>query len=191
MKNKVFFGVLLAVFSISRTKAQVMIEAEMTGQPLLYSKNGVVEGCGVRVVGVITPMPGEKTFKTFDISANFWKSGAALVKMIGAEFPIANVTPNQAQRKVLNNGWLKAEGKTPAAPADDGFKASATDKGAYLFAVNFDSSADFVMAAAQNERVQVAVNWDGKAEWIYSGTVKITQQEKIQLAQCTKEVIVN
>lgn len=191
MNNQFFFGALLAFFSIGGTKAQVMVEAEMTGQPLSYSKNGVVEGCGVRVVGVITPVPGEKTFKTFDISANFWKSGQALVKMIGQELPVANPMPSQAQRKVLNNGWLKAEGKTPAAPADDGFKASVTDKGAYLFAVNFESSADFVMAAAHNERVQVAVNWDGKAEWIYSGTVKITQQEKIQIAQCTKEVIAN
>ena len=191
MNNQFFFGALLAFFSIGGTKAQVMVEAEMTGQPLSYSKNGVVEGCGVRVVGVITPVPGEKTFKTFDISANFWKSGQALVKMIGQELPVANPMPSQAQRKVLSNGWLKAEGKTPAAPADDGFKESVTDKGAYLFAVNFESSADFVMAAAQNERVQVAVNWDGKAEWIYSGTVKITQQEKIQIAQCTKEVIAN
>ena len=112
-------------------------------------------------------------------------------QMISEEIPIANPLPNQAQREVLKNGWLKAEGKTPAALADGDFKASPIDKEAYLFAVNFESSADFVMAAAQNERVQVAIKRDGKVEWIYSETVKISQQEKDQIAQCIKEVIAN
>lgn len=188
MKNQILFSIFLLAFGIEVSVAQPMIEADMVGQPLSYSKNGVVEGCGVRVVGVLTPIPGNKTFKSFDISANFWKSGQALVKVIGEEIPVADPVPNKARRQVLKNGWIKAEGKAPAAPTEGEFKPSATDKGAYLFQANFDNSVNFILAAVKNERVQVAINWGEKVEWIYSGTVQLSEQEKIQIAQCLKEV---
>ena len=89
----------------------------MVGQPLSYNKNGVVTGCGVRVVGIVAPIPDTRTFKSFDVSANVWKSGQALVKMVGQESLVANPAPS-VRRLDLHNGWLKAEGKPPAAPLE-------------------------------------------------------------------------
>lgn len=54
--------------------------------------------------------------------------------------------------------------------------------------MNLDGSMDFILASAMNGRVQVAVQWDEKAEWIYSGTVKLSEQEKKQIAQCFEEL---
>lgn len=185
---KLLIGGLLLAASVGSAVAQSMLEMELVGQPLSYSKDGVVEGCGARIVGVISPVPGDKAFKSFDVSANLWKSGQALVKMIGEETPVADPIPSKARRIVLKNGWLKAEGKTPAAPLGGDFRASTTDKGAYLFPVTFDGSINFILAVARGERVQVAIRRDAKAEWIYSGTVRLSDPEKNQILNCLKEV---
>lgn len=186
---KLFISVLLLATSIGSAVAQSMMEVDLVGQPLSYSKDGVVNGCGVRVVGVISPVPGDKAFKSFDVSANLWKSGQALVKMIGEETPVADPIPSKTRRVSLRNGWLKAEGKTPAAPIGGDFRASTDDKGAYLFPVAFDGSIEFILAAARNERVQVAIRRDAKAEWIYSGMVRLSDLEKNQILNCLKEVL--
>jgi hypothetical protein len=185
---RLFIGGLMLAASVGSALAQSILEVDLIGQPLSYTKEGVVEGCGVRVVGVISPVPGDKAFKSFDVSANLWKSGQALVKMIGEETPVADPIPSKARRMVLKNGWLKAEGKTSAAPLGGDFKSSTTDKGAYLFPVAFDGSIDFILAAARGERVQVAVRRDVKAEWIYSGRVRLSDPEKNQILNCLKDV---
>ena len=55
--------------------------------------------------------------------------------------------------------------------------------------MNFEGSADFILAAARNERVQVAVKWDKKVERIYFGTVKLSEQDKKKLEQCFDELL--
>lgn len=184
-----FISVLLLITSIGIASAQSMIEVDLVGQPLSYSKDGVVNGCGVRVVGVISPVPGDKTFKSFDVSANIWKSGQALVKMIGEETPISEPIPSKSRRVSLRYGWLKAEGKTPASPIGGDFKASLDDKGAYLFPVALDGSIEFILAVVRNERVQVAIRRDAKADWIYSGMVRLSDLETNQVRNCLKEIL--
>jgi hypothetical protein len=179
---------LLVAMIGASANAQSMIEADMIGQPLSYGKNGVVTGCGLRVVGVISPVPGSKTFRSFDISANFWKSGAALVKMIGETNTVSDAPSGKGTREALRNGWIKAEGKSPAAPNGETFKESTEDKNAYLFPVALDGSVDFIIAAMKGNRVQVGINWSEPTEWIYTGTIHLEAQEKKQIAQCFGEL---
>lgn len=188
MLNKHIWIASLLLASAGAAMAQAMVEAKMLGQPLSYSKNGNTEGCGVRIVGIVPSVPGSKSFKTFDVSVNFWKSGIAMGKMIGSENQIGNPVSG-SRRLVLRSGWLKAEGKNPAAPIGSGFQSSKEDKGAYLFPVDIEGAIDFILAASAGERVQVALAWDEKAEWIYSGTVDLSERESIQIAQCFKEVL--
>lgn len=178
----------ILVLVIQAANAQPMVEVEMIGQPLAYGKNGTVEGCGVRIVGIISPVSGQKTFRTFDVSANLWKSGLALGKMIGETNSVANPTPANSSRLPLKNGWMKALGKSPAAPDANGFRESNTDKLSYLFGTRGDAAFEFIVGAASAERVQVAVSWDSRAEWIYTGTVRLTPEERIQIAECLKEI---
>lgn len=164
--------------------AQSNAEVEMTGQPLTYNKGGIITGCGIRVVGVTPVIPGKKTFKAFDVSANVWKTGASMVKMIGEERPVSNPLGG-GRRQLLNGGWLKADGKTPAAGE---FKESATDRGAYLFPADVDGAALFILAAATGKGLQVAVQWNKKTEWIYTGIAKLTDGERARVLDCLNEI---
>ena len=108
---------LMAVLSTG-SAAQSMVEVEMTGQPLLYSQNGVTNGCGIRIVGVLPAGSSPaNTIKSFDVSSNYWSNGRSLVKMIGQLTTVDGKPAGTSKRLPLFGGWLKAEGKTPAAPA--------------------------------------------------------------------------
>lgn len=168
--------------------AQSLLEVEMVGQPLVYGKDGTVEGCGVRAVGVILPVQGRPTFRSFDLSANVWKSGVALAKIIGEVTPVATPEPGKGRRVALKNAWLKAEGKEAAAPIQKSFKESATEKGAYLFAVEPAASLEFILAASNSRRVQAGVNWNEATEWIYTGVIQLTEQQRQQMQSCLKEI---
>jgi hypothetical protein len=186
------YAAVLLFFTLSthNAAAQSMVEVDMTGQPLQYSKGGNIDGCGIRIVGLL-PMDAvpANMIKTFDVSVNFWRTGAALGKMIG-EVTLFDVTKvGTGKRLPLYSGWMKAEGKPSAAPFDNTFKESPTDKGAYLFPVDLEGALAFIHGSALGSRVQVGLAWDKKNEWIYFGSVKLSESERNQLTLCLREAL--
>jgi len=169
--------------------AQVMLEADLIGQPLTYTKSGAVQGCGVRIVGTIAPVAGQTSFRSFDVSANFWKSGEALGKFIGETTPLSKPTLNDSRRLRLFDGWVRAEGKPSVAASDGGFQESASDKGAYLFAADPEAAMHVMLAVATGKPVQVGLRWEREQEWIYFGKVKFAPAETTQLANCIREAL--
>jgi hypothetical protein len=164
-----------------------MAEVELVGQPLIYTKNGITYGCGVRAVGVVSFSPSQTAMvKSFDVSANFWVNGAAAVKMIGALTPYEGKNPGLEKRVPLFGGWLKAEGKNPAAPGQGGFTAG-SEKGSYLFPVELEGALDFILAATNDLPVQIAIAWMKNVEWIYYGKIKLTPTERNLILRCIDE----
>lgn len=183
---------ILFFFALSTLNAvaQSMVEVDMTGQPLQYSKGGNIDGCGIRIVGML-PMGNvpANIFKSFDVSINFWRTGAALGKMIGEITPFDGIKAGKGKRVPLYSGWMKAEGKPSAAPLENTFKESPTDKGAYLFPVDLEGALAFIHGSALGSRVQVGLAWDKKNEWIYFGSVKLSESERNQLTRCLREAL--
>ena len=188
--KKIKWLLVLAITASSTVFAQSMIEVVMAGQPLSYNKGGITDGCGVRVIGIL-PIDGKQisTVKTFDVSANYWKSGISLGKVIGAIGPIAPAKMNEANRLPVYRAWLKAEGKAPMAPIQNSFKESPSEKAAYLFATDAEGAMEFIVAVMKGNRVQVSLSWDGKTDWIYFGTVGMSEEDKRQVGVCLNEVL--
>lgn len=83
----------------------------------------------------------------------------------------------------------QAEGKRSATPLENTFKESPTDKGAYLFPVDLEGALAFIHGSALGSRVQVGLAWDKKNEWIYFGSVKLSESERNQLTLCLREAL--
>jgi hypothetical protein len=186
------YAAILFFFALStlNAAAQAIVEVDMTGQPLQYSKGGTINGCGIRIVGML-PMGNvpANMFKSFDVSVNFWRTGAALGKMIGEVTPFDGAKVGTGKRLPLYSGWMKAEGKPSAAPLENTFKESPTDKGAYLFPVDLEGALAFIYGSALGCRVQVGLAWDKNHEWIYFGSVKLSESERNQLTLCLREAL--
>lgn len=180
---------LVAMLAASAS-AQSMVEVDMTGQPLSYNQNGDTSGCGIRIVGVLpSGSSSPSSVKSFDISANYWVNGIALVKMIGQVSPFDGAAVATPKRLKLFGGWLKADGKNPASPTGSGFSESPNDKAAYLFPVSPKSAIEFILAAAKGDTVQVGLAWEKNASWTYYGSVKLSDGDRTQINRCLQEIL--
>lgn len=170
--------------------AQSVVQVELVGQALVYSDAGAVKGCGVRVLGLLPSSPTKKKYRFLDVSANVWKPGIGMVKMVVAEVPQGSdpstVTPVRFR---LKSGWLKAEGKRPAAPSSGTFKESTDDARAYLFTTDVQAALDFIGGAVTDIPVQVAVRWEEPTEWVFASKVKMTDEDRRQVSVCIDELV--
>jgi hypothetical protein len=75
------------------------------------------------------------------------------------------------------------------APTQNSFKESPAEKGAFLFATDAEGAIEFIVAVMKGNRVQVCLSWDGKTDWIYFGTVVMSEEENRQVGVCLEEVL--
>jgi hypothetical protein len=157
----------------------------MTGQPLIYTHSGKPSGCGVRIVGIEDPLPGQREFRSFDVSVNIYAGSIAVGKAIGVIFEGPNPDPRSARRQPLYGAWFRARGDAYAvAPLGKSFGPSEDDSGGYLFQSTVTLAADFVIGVIREKPIQVAIRWQEGTEVIYAGRVKLTAEEQQQIAAC-------
>jgi hypothetical protein len=184
---RTWLSMLVALGVCSSASAQNVLAVSMQGQPLIYSDAGNTTGCGVRIVGVVDPVPGQRDFRSFDISANMYARGVAVGKAIGEMRSTSSPISAGARRQPLYGAWWKRDGDEPFAPVGKSFAASAGDKGAYLFQSTLTSSFDFVLAVIKGHEIQVGLRWQSDKEAIYTGTVGLTDDERRQIASCVSQ----
>jgi hypothetical protein len=170
--------------------AQNVLNMKMAAQPLIYTEVGRTTGCGVRIVGAVTPLAGQREFRTFDISANVYEKRIALGKVIGEVHAVTYADPAPAgRRQVLYGAWFRSEGDDPMAPVGNSFASSSGDKGAYLFQTTVGAAADFVLATIKGKPIQVGLRWEKNKETIYAGTVELSDDERRQVASCFGQIL--
>lgn len=169
--------------------SQGVVEVSLLGQPLVYTDSGTVKGCGIRLLGQLPVAAGSKKFRLFDGSANVYREGQALAKMILMEVP-ANSNPSTAkqERFALRNFWLKADGRAPAAARKGTFTESPSEKRAYLFATGTEPAMDFIMAATYGDPIQVGIKWEADYDWVFTGRVELSEKERSQVNACFEEL---
>ncbi|MDO8888642.1 MAG: hypothetical protein Q7V16_08665 [Hydrogenophaga sp.] len=161
----------------------------MLGQPLVYTDSGTVKGCGIRLLGQLPVAVGSKKFRLFDGSANIYREGAALTKMILMDVPMnSNPATAKQERIALSNFWLKAEGKSPAAARAGTYKESPSEKRAYLFAAAVEPTIDFIMGATYGDPVQVGLKWETDYDWVYVGRVELSEEDRTRVGNCFEEL---
>lgn len=172
-------------------EAGPMIAMEFAGQPLQYTKQGVVDGCGVRLVGVTKPVPGVSNVRALDVSFNVMRPGIGLVKGALSTVPVKTVLaskPAQFTPVAIRDVWLKAAGHAATSPIDGKYTQSTTPKQALLYGATADSVLGLVDAIEQDAVVQVGVTVAAKdMEHIYFGKVELSAAERAQFASCFAE----
>lgn len=181
-----FFAIALAA-AAGNVFAQNVATTEMTGQPLVYVREGVTRGCGVRLVGG-RPLQDNK-FQMFDASFNVWSDAPSMVKLSMYETTMERLNQGkQPTRYKLTGGWIKAKGSEAAAapPAkhvtgDDGYSILFTSAQSPVFALFF--------AQVRGEPIQIGIRRAGNDfEQIFAGPIQMTPDEQTQVANCLAEL---
>ncbi len=176
---------LAALFLAASAEAQTMIEAEMTGQTLSTTKNGMVTGCGIRVVGVVQEGVDARLF---DVSINISRNYGAAIKLTGKLGKIGNDS-SEMKAQTIYGGWMKAPREAVAAPT--GNLMSGETPESKLFPVGQHQAAKVLGAMASDEPIQIAIRWNPSIETIYFGKVDLSDAQRKQFIECIDELKVN
>lgn len=186
---KRFFCALILGATILVGQAQTMIEANLTGQPLSYQKNGVVTGCGMRIFAFVQT-PGSQMGRVLDASFNFWDGGQSLVKAIFSEYDAQALQRGQKMRALpISRVWLKASGSKATDPLN-GKVSPGEDEHSIIYATSLDSVLDLFLTVLDKQPISIGLQQKtDKQERIYFGTVALTDSEARQVRLCLDEAL--
>lgn len=177
MKIGIFFAVALVA---TGAQAQMMVEAAMRGQALTTTKQGEVSGCGIRVVGMPSPMKGVQQ-RMFDTSLNITKQAVGIAKMIASVGPAGSTYQEMKPTRIFGV-WFKVKGLSAVAPLK-GLTPGETPH-SNLFLTDWQSSAETIGAMTGGEQTQIAVAWQKGIETIYYGKVELDDAERQLVIDC-------
>ena len=175
----------------SQALGQGLHEAMIVGQPLQYMKDGRVNGCGVRMMG-IADSAGPGSSVGFDVSFNVCVDGFGLVK--GGAFRVfLGGNPVAVQERVRvkpTSVWIKAQGSVATVPIGNRIHDGQDPPESIFYAVPAESSLPLFRAAFQRQSVQVGVHFAGEpTERVFYGMTNMSDSEWSSLRGCIDELV--
>jgi hypothetical protein len=184
---RTLFGIWLSICVAPFAHAQVAEEANLTGQPLMYMKNGQVDGCGVRLIGIVVASNLKKA-EAIDGSVNVTMDGYGTVK--GLSYDMIPGKAMERRNIPIERFWLKAPGSEATHPRDGQFHKT-DDVGGRMYIVSVDAALQVLIAAVTDKTINVGLKRTPELrERIYFGRVEMTQGEKDQVLSCLDDLIV-
>jgi hypothetical protein len=183
----ILFFALLTEYPVASV-AQVVEEANISGQPLMYVKAGKVDGCGIRLISVLSD-PSGRSAKSFDVSLNFWADGRAGLKGLAYDIDIATLKAGGRPANVaLHSFWMKAEGKDAPQPYD-GRVGDTEDPGGKIYGIEFAKALELYDGVLGRQPFTVGVRRiTERTERIYVGRVNFDEKERAQSLSCLREL---
>jgi hypothetical protein len=169
----------------------MLLEALIMGQPLQYMKEGHVNGCGVRLFGLVNPNK-ERDTEGFDVSFNLYLPGFGLIKGGGLnvtadDFAKRRTGKRKPKPKSL---WLKAAGLRATQPRDGGvLQAEDPPEAAMYVTSGIESVVGLFGAIFVGKPIQVGIlQHNEPVERVYYGPVALKDSEKAEIAGCIEEL---
>lgn len=172
--------------------AGLVESAKFIGQPLIYQKNGKINGCGVRVFGVADFETPKSNVRLVDGSFMVTDSGAVLLKagmkMTTGE---AVLKGEKKSRTVFTDRfWIRASGKNPTTPHDGIFQKSPQDQGYLIYgASSFDAFTDLLGVLDGETELQIGMReLKTDIDRIMAGKVTISNAEIKRVMECLESL---
>ncbi len=156
----------------------------MVGQVLTTTKQGTVDACGIRFIG-LPKTPASDRVRMIDGSLNVTAAGRGVGKLIVMEGPRPPDIKTMRTVKILGV-WVKAQGKAPAAPITQLIPGETP--GSVLYAAQSEPTLDAIHAMASDRTLQIGIKTQVGVETIYFGTVKLEEAERAQFTDCLDEL---
>ncbi len=174
--------------------AQNVETMEFQSQPLMYMKEGNVQGCGVRLVGVRPPpaISSEKAnWQVIDVSFNLSLPGMATIKLSSYDSTPSELKANVKPRMVyVERGWLKAPSAVGTNPMPGTNYFRGEDPNAVLYVTSVDSVLSLFKAQAENQTIHIGIRRKGENfERIFAGKLTFNETDASQSSQCFSDLI--
>ncbi len=185
---------VLAIFALSAMASTVMagpvLPALITGQPLQYTKDGEINGCGLRFFAVTEASLPTERVRMIDASVNVFDPGVAMVKggmkTTTMETILAqNLDPEARTIVAINRIWLRPIGGQITKLAKGATEIRPSNDGALIYAADLSGALAVINAVLDKKQLQMGVGDIGQdTEIILTGVAKLDEGDRQQFADC-------
>jgi len=174
--------------------SETVVEARLDGQPLVYLKDGIVDGCGVRVIVVELPSNRSAPITAYDASFNIKAPGRGIITAQTADATLADFESGKPERRKAippESFWFKALGGKATAPDDRtaGKMLAGDEAGSVVYLSDVGPVMALFTSQAARKPIQMGVKRPGAAaEKIFSGTIEMSDGDRARIAACVAEL---
>jgi hypothetical protein len=163
-------------------------EVMLSAQPQQFTKEGAIDGCGVRLVGIAEPVPRHKKVPVFDVSFNVVNPSGGIVKGGLMDLPVQAMLKgdlNAAVEVPIKNLWLRAPGSTATKPTRGKPLKAASQKHALMYGTELEPVLDLIAAMKDGKPIQVGFHTTSEdMERVFFGKIEMKEAESAQFAEC-------
>ena len=170
-----------------------VLSAAMTGQPLVYQKDGQVNGCGVRFVAVSAFNSRKDAVRIVDGSFMVSATGYGIVKAgmmttTGGAVLDGMKNTKQVRTKFF---WLRRAGGDPTTPTQGKVLASPEDAGFLFYGISLEAAMDLLTALlADGKELEVGMEPVGSGTaWVLAGKLKLEEGETERISDCMEALV--
>ena len=179
--------------------SQDVVETGLDGQALVYMKDGVIDGCGIRVLVVDLPAAYNQVslITAYDVSFNLKPSGLAVVQARSTDATLSDYESGDKNRRraiAPEKFWLKASGARPTAPDKrmNGTMLPGDDRGSVVYLSELDSVIALFTAHGARKPISMGVIRPGmRTERVFSGQINMSDSERKQVSSCLDELAIS
>lgn len=166
--------------------AQVMEKSHVLGEPLQYSKKGKFDGCGVNFRFLEDAKSQQLNYATFSVNFYADNLNAALLKTTYSKVSFAT-NPPLTQKKKIDSSWIRLNSADPIAT----LKTMKGEEDSILSLTESSKALAFLSEILEGSpSIQLGIKESVKPiEIIMYGTPLIKDEDKIQIANCFKELV--
>ncbi len=179
---------IITFFAFSASAGNV-VDTIFSTQTLIYQSNGVIDGCGVRFVGMQEITSNNQMLRTVDGSFSIFSPGVALTKVgMSKTNSTAVLNKNLTSTQVpIKTFWMRRVGGKITKPIDGKSSASKDTKGFLLQKIEVDDFIDLLKVLNSDAEFQVGVtSLHEGGEWIFAGKLKSSDADSARLGDCLR-----
>jgi hypothetical protein len=166
--------------------AQNVSHVRIDSQPLVYVRSGVINGCGVRLLG------GEfgpvEPIAWFDVSFNIYAQGIGMIKALSYDVRIEEMKSGKRGPAVpVQGAWIKVDGSMATRPLKG--ISSGEDLGSIVYAASADDVFPLFFGLLEGKQFMVAIQRKGQSgERIYAGAPTLDEADAKRISSCLNEL---
>jgi hypothetical protein len=147
-------------------------------EPLVYERDGMVQGCGVRLTGGDAGRTAASSW--FDVSFNVFRRGIALAQSFSYEIrPSGDEGDSTPKRVPVQSTWLSgAEGTVRRGENTE-------QRESLVYALGLDDALSLFEALAQGRPLRVGIKrWAQREDAVYTGAPELSSESRSRIGEC-------
>ncbi|UUZ67375.1 hypothetical protein LP416_21880 [Polaromonas sp. P2-4] len=166
-------------------------ETAFVGQPLIYSKSGKIDGCGVRLIAIDESSNADGPRLVIDASLQLstrWQ--AMVVKATAGRMLLENGKLQNRKIATVERAWFRADGLPPTKAVTGKMISTIDPVGGVIYPTTRLEDLEILIAMTSGKPIEMGLKLRGEpTETVWFGVVTLSTGESARIDSCLKELL--